>query len=81
MTLLDSINEFKLENPPSDCIQNVKFGKNSNQFLLAASWDCTVRLYDIYSKKLCSKFDHPSPVLDCAFQVRFDFVCLYVCLI
>lgn len=68
MALLD--NEFKLENPPSDCIQSVKFGKYSNQFLLAASWDATVRLYDIFNNKLCSKFDHVAPVLDCAFQVK-----------
>ena len=79
MTLLDSINEFKLENAPTDCIQSVKFGKNSNQFLLAASWDSTVRLYDIFNKKLCSKFDHPAPVLDCAFQVRI--VSFFICAI
>ncbi|KPM04263.1 mitotic checkpoint protein BUB3-like protein [Sarcoptes scabiei] len=68
MTFIDSINEYKLENAPADCIQSVKFGKHSNQFLLAASWDSTVRFYDILNKKLCHKFDHPAPVLDCIFQ-------------
>lgn len=72
MTFIDSINEYKLENAPADCIQSVKFGKHSNQFLLAASWDSTVRFYDILNKKLCHKFDHPAPVLDCIFQVIFD---------
>lgn len=75
MTLLDSANEFKLENTPTDCIQSVKFGKSSNQFLLAASWDGSVRMYDVQSRKLCSKFDHSNPVLDCAFQVLFNFFC------
>lgn len=74
MTLLDSINEFKLDNPPTDCIQNVKFGKHNNQFLITASWDSTVRLYDIFNKKMCYKFDHPTPVLDCAFQVCLFFL-------
>lgn len=69
MTLLDSTNEIKLDNAPTDCIQSVKFGKNSsNQFLVSASWDFTVRLYDIYNNKLCAKYTHPAPVLDCALQ-------------
>ncbi|XP_015786893.1 mitotic checkpoint protein BUB3 [Tetranychus urticae] len=68
MTLSESNNEFKLTSPPEDCIQSVKFGLNSSQFLLAASWDTTVRLYDISVNKLKTQYKHNSPVLDCAFQ-------------
>lgn len=60
--------EFKLNDCPKDCIQNVKFG-DSNQFLLACSWDGTVRLYDIFANKLKYKYSHSEAVLDCAFQV------------
>ena len=61
--------EFKLNDCPKDCIQNVKFG-DSNQFLLACSWDGSVRLYDIFANKLKYKYNHSEAVLDCAFQVR-----------
>ena len=69
MTLSDNPNEFKLDNAPTDCIQSVKFGLSSNQYLIAASWDCTVRLYDITNNTFRCKYTHQSPVLDCAFQV------------
>lgn len=73
MTLSDSPNEFKLENPPTDGIQSVKFGTHSNELLLAASWDSSVRLYDVSSNTLKSKYSHSGPVLDCAFQVFIIF--------
>lgn len=69
---MDTTNEFKFENCASDCIQTVKFGKQSNQYLLSASWDCTVGLYDVVNRKSCAKFDHSAPVLDCAFQVSLN---------
>lgn len=69
MTLSENTCEFKLAEPPSDCIQSVKFGPSNSQFLLAASWDCHVRLYDIYKNKLKTQYKHSSPVFDCAFQV------------
>ena len=68
MTLSDAPNEFKLVEPPTDCIQSVKFGPQSNNLLLAASWDCTVRLYDITQNRLNLKYSHAGPVLDAAFQ-------------
>lgn len=68
MTLSDAPNEFKLENPPTDCIQSVKFGSQSNELLLAASWDQTVRLYDVTTNSMRLKYHHDRPVLDCAFQ-------------
>ncbi|RWS06597.1 mitotic checkpoint protein BUB3-like protein [Dinothrombium tinctorium] len=71
MTLSETTNEFKLEQCPSDCVQSVKFGLNNSQYLLAASWDSSLRLYDIYNNKLRSKFHHNSPILDCAFQDQY----------
>lgn len=68
MTLSDSPNEFKLENSPGDCIQSVKFGQ-SNNLLLVASWDSTVRLYDIATNTMRAKYSHAAPVLDCSFYV------------
>jgi WD40 repeat protein len=39
--------EYQLKNGPEDGISSVKFGPNSNQFLLVSSWDTNVRLYDV----------------------------------
>ena len=61
-------NEYKLDNPPNDCIQSVKFGQSDNQHLLTASWDCTVRLYDVASNVMRIQYNHDAPVLDAAFQ-------------
>lgn len=68
MTLSDAPNEFKLSDPPTDCIQSVKFGPQSNNFLLTASWDSSVRLYDITHNNMALKYTHTGPVLDVAFQ-------------
>lgn len=64
----DGPNEYKLENAPSDCIQSVKFGQVDNQHLLAASWDGTVRLYDVKANQLRIQYNHDAPVWDAAFQ-------------
>lgn len=77
MTLSDSPNEFQLDNAPSDCIQSVKFGDN-NQHLIAASWDSTVRLYDIEKRGMRAKYSHTAPVLDCSFQVSNVDVFVYL---
>lgn len=69
MTLADTRNEFKLDNLPRDLISAVKFGPNSNQFLLASSWDTTVRLYDVTNNTMRLKYNHQAPVLDCCFKV------------
>lgn len=61
-------NEFKLDQAPIDCIQSVKFGQVDNQHLLAASWDCTVRLYDVNDNQLRIQYRHDAPVFDAAFQ-------------
>ncbi|CAH1783481.1 unnamed protein product [Owenia fusiformis] len=64
----ETLNEFKLNNSPTDGISAVKFGPNSSQFLLVSSWDCYVRLYDVVSNSLRIKYGHSEPVLDCCFQ-------------
>lgn len=67
---MDRKSEIQLDNAPTDVISNVKFGPNSNQFLLVSSWDGTVRLYDTANNILRQKFSHDAPVLDACFQVR-----------
>ena len=63
-----STNEYKLDNAPVDCIQSIKFGQVDNQHLLTASWDCTVRLYDVKANQLRAQYTHDAPVLDASFQ-------------
>lgn len=61
-------NEFKLNSPPTDGVSAVKFCPGSSQFLLASSWDCTVRLYDVAGNFMRMKYTHSAPVMDCCFQ-------------
>lgn len=63
-----SANEWKLRNPPTDCIQSVKFGPTDNRHLLTASWDTSVRLYDVVTNQMKLQYNHEAPVLDVAFQ-------------
>lgn len=65
--------EVQILNAPSDVISSVKFAPKTNQFLLVASWDTSVRLYDVVNNTLRHKFFHTSPVLDCAFLVSSIF--------
>ena len=66
--------EFKLDNCPSDGISSVKFSPSTSQFLLASSWDTSVRLYDVSENSQRFRYDHPSAVLDCCFSVSFFLV-------
>lgn len=59
--------EYKLNSAPDDAISSVKFGPNTNQFLLVSSWDTSVRLYDVQANSLRHKYRHEFPVLDCCF--------------
>lgn len=68
MTLADQQNEFELQDCPRELISAVKFGPNSNQFLLASSWDGSVRLYDIKNNAMRNRYNHQAPVLDCCFK-------------
>ncbi|KAH9285072.1 Mitotic checkpoint protein BUB3 [Echinococcus granulosus] len=60
--------QFKLSNLPTDTISAVHFqpGKGA-QFLLASSWDCMVRLYDVTSGGQRSSYEHACPVLASCF--------------
>lgn len=62
-----SVNEFKLADPPTDTISSLKFSPTSSNFLLAASWDSNLRLYDVGSNELKSTFEKNAAVLDCCF--------------
>ncbi|KAI4459662.1 mrna export factor and bub3 [Holotrichia oblita] len=65
--LIKSQTEYKIKSPPEDAISSVKFGPNTNQFLLVSSWDSSVRLYDVTTNNLRHKYSHEAPVLDCCF--------------
>lgn len=64
---MKSQTEYKLKSPPEDAISAVKFGPNTNQFLLVSSWDGYVRLYDATANNLRHKYSHDSAVLDACF--------------
>eukprot|EP00794_Sanderia_malayensis_P016221 gene16221-17854_t len=61
-------NEFQLNDPPSDGISSVKFSPTSSNFLIASSWDKTVRLYDVSNNSMRIKYAHNGAVLDCCFS-------------
>ncbi|XP_060527059.1 mitotic checkpoint protein BUB3 [Cylas formicarius] len=65
--MMKSQGEYKLKSTPEDAISSVKFGPNTNQFLLVSSWDSSVRLYDIGANSLRHKYIHDNAVLDCCF--------------
>jgi len=58
-----SENQLELKNAPFDTISSVKFSPTNPDQLLVASWDATVRLYDIAKNEQKSKFDHRAAVL------------------
>lgn len=62
--------EYKIKQPPDDAISAVKFGPNTNQFLLVSSWDSYVRLYDVSANTLRHRYAHDNAVLDCCFTVN-----------
>lgn len=66
-------NEFRLHDPPDDCVSSVAYAQDSRH-LLTASWDCSVRLYDTRANQLRARYYHEAPVLDVAFQSNSTFV-------
>ena len=60
--------QFKLSNPPTDTISCVTFQPNSNQYLLASSWDTYLHLYDVNTNGKRLKLDYEYPILDCCFS-------------
>jgi cell cycle arrest protein BUB3 len=63
--------EIQINYAPQDTISSLTFAPESSQYLIASSWDGTVRLYDTTNNNLRQKYIHNCPVLDVAFQVNF----------
>ncbi|EKM57701.1 uncharacterized protein PHACADRAFT_170913 [Phanerochaete carnosa HHB-10118-sp] len=59
--------QIELSTPPFDGISQVRFSPTSPTNLLVASWDTTVRLYDVETNEQKTKFDHRAAILACAF--------------
>ena len=59
--------EMTLSEPPSDGISSLRFSSSEQSVLASASWDCTVRLYDVSSNVLQGSQKQRAPVLDVAF--------------
>ncbi|GJE85362.1 WD40 repeat-like protein [Phanerochaete sordida] len=59
--------QIELSSPPFDGISQVRFSATSPSHLLVASWDTTVRLYDVDANEQKVKFDHRAAILACAF--------------
>lgn len=60
--------EVKLERPPDDGITAVQFSPSSSRHLLASSWDCSVRLYDVHANSVQTMYSHAAAVLTCCFK-------------
>ncbi|VDQ09884.1 unnamed protein product [Trichobilharzia regenti] len=65
-----TVDQYKLSSLPTDGITAVRFqpGKATPQFLVASSWDCTVRVYDVASGSQRYIYQHSTPVLDTTFS-------------
>jgi len=55
--------EFEVVQPPADGISSMSFSPAPANFLMVTSWDQTVRLYDVVSNTMRTKFDVSCPVL------------------
>jgi len=62
--------QVELDSPPDDGVSALRFASHAD-WLLVASWDCTVRLYDTTLNTCRASFKQRMPVLDAAFLVRF----------
>ncbi|KAH9059185.1 WD40 repeat-like protein [Lactarius vividus] len=63
-----SDSQLELKGAPFDGISSLQFSPTSSNFLLASSWDSTVRLYDITANEEKTKFDHRAAVLSATFS-------------
>ncbi|CEJ04810.1 hypothetical protein RMCBS344292_18762 [Rhizopus microsporus] len=61
-------NQFELAEPPLDGITNICFNQEDPKYLLASSWDKTLRLYDTAANHLVCKFENEAALLDCCFM-------------
>ncbi|KAH8853381.1 Mitotic checkpoint protein BUB3 [Schistosoma japonicum] len=68
--LTTTVDQYKLSSLPTDGVTSVRFqpGKAAPQFLVASSWDCTVRIYDVASGSQRLYYQHSTPVLDTTFS-------------
>ncbi|GAA55215.1 cell cycle arrest protein BUB3 [Clonorchis sinensis] len=68
--LTTTVDQHKLSSLPTDGVTAVQFqpGKATPQFLVASSWDCTVRIYDVASGSQRMMYQHSTPVLDTTFS-------------
>jgi len=71
--MVDKQSDLKLKDTPEDGISSIKFRPASSQYLLASSWDGSVRLFDVIGNSLKTKYTHPAPVLDICFQDAVHF--------
>ncbi|EIM89377.1 WD40 repeat-like protein [Stereum hirsutum FP-91666 SS1] len=55
--------QIELSSPPFDGISSVRFSPKDPNQLLVASWDATVRYYDVAANEQKCKFDHRAAVL------------------
>ncbi|KAL0227494.1 hypothetical protein RCL1_003638 [Eukaryota sp. TZLM3-RCL] len=53
--------------PPADSISNIRFSPTDPNILLASSWDCSVRLYNVDNNSIVSHYTHHGAVLDACF--------------
>ncbi|CAG8475389.1 8397_t:CDS:2 [Paraglomus brasilianum] len=60
--------QYELYDPPSDAISSVVFSPTNPHLLLVASWDKSVRLYDIQNNQLRQTYACSAAVLDCCFS-------------
>jgi len=65
---IEKANETCLKNSPTDTISSIKFSPATSNFLLAASWDSTLRLYDVTNNLQRHCFNEGGAVLDCCFS-------------
>ena len=59
-------NEWALHTPPRDGITALRFASDART-LLVASWDATLRLYDVHANSARTQLLQPSALLDCDF--------------
>ncbi|KAF8562120.1 hypothetical protein P879_08872 [Paragonimus westermani] len=65
-----TVDQYKLSSLPLDGVTACRFqpGNATPQFLVASSWDCTVRVYDVASGSQRMIYRHTTPVLDTTFS-------------
>ncbi|RQM25114.1 hypothetical protein B5M09_008115 [Aphanomyces astaci] len=61
------VEEVHLQPSPSDGISCVRFSPDASDWLLASSWDKSLRLYDVPSNRLRLKVDVDHALLACSF--------------